>query len=138
MKKPRGKDKGFSMDDVQAIVEKFDTSIVKEYRQKRQYNNSILAKNEIERDDPYNKKLFLRIGHGVYILNPDLEIAIGDDNWMNVYDMLHLEKMTRERNEQRVEEEKAEMKAAKAEFREMAREAEAARREREHWKRWKW
>ena len=51
--------------------------ILPEFRRQRQYVNSILAKNEIDRNDPYNRKLFKRTTRGVYQLNPDLEIIVG-------------------------------------------------------------
>lgn len=133
-------DNGMNMDDVMEICERFPVSILPEYRQKRQYVNSILSKNEIDRDDPYNKKLFLRLARGVYVLNPDLEISVGEDQWMNVYRMMFSEKMTRERNEAikkenltRLREEIAE-KSRKAE----ARAAAQRRRMQDEWlNRWR-
>ena len=141
MQKKDLEDRGLSMDDATAISEKFPDEILPEFRKKRQYLNSILSKNEIDRDDPYNKKLFLRIGRGVYVLNPDLELLVGEDQWMNVYQMMFTEKMTRERNEaikqedlrrfhQRYQEESAKIRARE----------EAARKKRmEEWeRRWRW
>jgi Viral (Superfamily 1) RNA helicase len=92
-------DRGANMDDVMEMCAHFPTTILPEYRQKRQYINSILSKNEIDRADPYNKKLFLRIARGVYVVNPDLDIFIGEDQWMNAYQMMFTEKMTVQRNE---------------------------------------
>jgi hypothetical protein len=99
MEKSDFDDKGLSMDNVTDICQKFPDNILPEFRKKRQYLNAILSKNEIDRVDPYGKKLFLRIGRGVYVLNPNLEILIAEDQWLNVYDMMFTEKMTRERNE---------------------------------------
>ena len=48
----------------------------------------------------YNKKLFLRLGRGVYVVNPDLDIQIADGEWLNPYAMMNVEKMTRDRNEE--------------------------------------
>ena len=50
------------------------SSILADYRKKRSYVNSILAKNEITRKDKYNKKLFIRKSRGCYALNPKLKI----------------------------------------------------------------
>ena len=61
-----------------------------EKRKQRAYISSILAKHEINRDDLYNKRLFLRVMRGYYILNPDLCIK-GTDAWTNVYTLLDLE-----------------------------------------------
>ena len=107
----------------------------------KQYLNSILSKNGIDRDDPYNKKLFLRVARGVYVLNPDLEILVAEDQWMNVYDMMFTEKMTRERNEAIKKEallrfhEQWEKQREKARARE---EAERKRRMEEWQRRWRW
>ena len=54
--------------------EHFPNQIVLEQRKKRSYISSLLSKHEVNRLDPYNRKLFLRIRHGTYILNPDLTV----------------------------------------------------------------
>ena len=103
--------------------------------------NSILSKNEIDRDDPYNKKLFLRIGRGVYVLNPELELLVAEDRWMNVYDVMFTEKMTRERNEAIREEELVRFRQrSRMEFEKARAKEEAAHRRRiEEWeRRWRW
>jgi hypothetical protein len=33
-------------------------------------------KNEVHRDDPYNRKLFRRLKHGHYIINPQLAVWV--------------------------------------------------------------
>jgi hypothetical protein len=43
----------------------------------------------------YNRKLFVRIERGRYIINPNLEIAIQDD-WVNVYDLIHIDLLEKE------------------------------------------
>ncbi|MBX2928086.1 MAG: UvrD-helicase domain-containing protein [Saprospiraceae bacterium] len=99
MKKRDFDDRGINMDDITSDCAKYPVAILPEFRKKRTYLNSILSKNEIEREDPYNKKLFLRIARGAYVLNPDLEVLVAEDQWMNVYEMMFTEKMTAERNE---------------------------------------
>ncbi len=135
-KKPN-KDQGLDMTDVEGIATKFPVSIVPEFRQKRQYLNSILAKNEIDRDDPYNRKLFLRIGRGAYVLNPELEILVEEDQWMNVYDMMLMEKMTRERNEaiKQVELERLQKQAAEDRAKRLEREQAERERQYNEWRR---
>lgn len=64
------------------------------YRKKRPYLSSILAKNEVSRSDPYNRKLFLRIRTGHYVLHPDLAIRIAGD-WKNVYALFNVESFLR-------------------------------------------
>lgn len=65
---------GLTMNEFVEFIEEMPEQILPDYRRKRQYINSILAKNEINRDDRYNKKLFIRVSRGCYNLNPDLEM----------------------------------------------------------------
>jgi hypothetical protein len=65
---------GLTMDEFMEFIEEMPESILPEYRRKRQYVNSILAKNEIARDDRYNRKLFKRVSRGTYNLNEDMEM----------------------------------------------------------------
>ncbi|EHQ24501.1 UvrD-helicase domain-containing protein [Mucilaginibacter paludis] len=67
-------------------------NIVPEYRRQRPYLSSILAKNEVNRDDKYNKKLFVRLETGLYLPNPLMEILI-DDEWVNIYDMIDIDEI---------------------------------------------
>ena len=134
LKKQMLQDRGLDMDDVENLYAKFPSSILPEYRKRRQYLNSILSKNEVGRSDPYNRKLFLRIARGVYVLNPDLEILVADDRWMNVYDIMVLEKMSAERNEAIKKEDLETWRKKNAEEIEKAR----LRREREWQDRWNW
>ncbi|TAE72176.1 MAG: hypothetical protein EAZ85_09985 [Bacteroidetes bacterium] len=65
---------------------------IPEYRTKRSYISSILSKNEVRADNPYNKKLWVRLELGNYILNPLLEILI-ENEWVNIYDWVNLDDM---------------------------------------------
>ena len=65
---------GLTMDDFMDYLELMPDSILAPYRRKRQYVNSILAKNEIDRDDKYNRRLFKRKSRGVYDLLPGLTL----------------------------------------------------------------
>ncbi len=77
------KDNGALFADVfTSFFEGIADSIVPDFRKKRTYISSLLAKNEINRDDKYNKKLFLRLKNGIYILNPALKIQV-KDNWVS-------------------------------------------------------
>lgn len=64
--------------------------VVPEYRTQRPYISSILAKNELNGSDKYNKKLFLRIQQGYYIPHPNMELPVGD-GWKNIYDLVDME-----------------------------------------------
>jgi hypothetical protein len=72
------------------FYEGMSQQVVAEYRRKRPYISSILSKNEINRDDKYNKKLFVRLQQGYYLPNPLLEILV-DEEWVNIYDLIDLE-----------------------------------------------
>ncbi len=78
--------------DIEAILAQFPESIVPARRKKRQYISSILAKNEIDRDDPYNRKLFLRWRRGEYIINPRLSLRI-EGEWRRIYEVLSPERL---------------------------------------------
>ena len=58
-------------------------------RKKRAYLSSVLSRNEIDRDYAYNRRLFARMAHGHYVLNPLLAIKSGEA-WINLYDFLNL------------------------------------------------
>jgi hypothetical protein len=61
--------------------------VIADYRKTRSYISSILAKNEVDKEDKYNKKLFLRVQQGLYLPNPLLEIMV-NEQWVNIYDMI--------------------------------------------------
>ncbi|HEX5150296.1 MAG TPA: hypothetical protein VFW07_02545 [Parafilimonas sp.] len=48
------------------------------YRKQRQYVNSVLSLHEVQRDSPYNKKLFARVERGKYIINPEISFAMNE------------------------------------------------------------
>ncbi len=73
MKMPKSM-RGMKMDDFMVLIEEMPSNVLPEYRRKRQYVNSILAKNEIDRKGPYNRFLFKRVSRGCYNFNPDMTI----------------------------------------------------------------
>jgi len=62
----------FSMDTMMRFMECMPDEILPTYRKQRQYVNSVLSLHEVERESPYNKKLFARVKRGSYIINPQL------------------------------------------------------------------
>ncbi|WP_200196550.1 hypothetical protein [Halorhodospira abdelmalekii] len=48
-------------------------------RKRREYISSILSKNEVSRDGPYNRRLFLRLQRGHDLVNPQLKIKLGEE-----------------------------------------------------------
>lgn len=83
---------GFRTEDFLKPLDRFPENVLLARRKKRSYLSSIFSKNEINRDDKYNRKLFLRVSHGRYILNRDLEIKTEKEEWRNVYELMDIDK----------------------------------------------
>ncbi|MEO6833679.1 MAG: hypothetical protein ABI378_13745, partial [Chitinophagaceae bacterium] len=66
---------GLSMDDIMQFIELIPNTILPDFRKKRTYVNSILSKNEVNGNDPYNRKLFKRMARGIYRVNPGLRLV---------------------------------------------------------------
>ena len=73
-----------------AVLSGLPESIMPTRRKQRAYILSILANNEINRAYRYNRKLFVRVINGGYILNPELQIK-HNDQWCNIYSWLNLD-----------------------------------------------
>lgn len=82
---------GFSSQDYIDAVQHIPYSILPERRKQRAYLSSILAKNEINKDDRYNRKLFYRVIRGTYVFNPGLALKV-EGEWINIYDLLAIDK----------------------------------------------
>jgi hypothetical protein len=80
----------FTSADFVDALDHFPEAIVPERRKARAYISSILAKNEVGRDDRYNRKLFLRVKHGHYVVNPRLAVRVGVE-WRAIYELLSLD-----------------------------------------------
>ncbi len=79
----------FQAADFEEVVQPFPESILPERRKRRPYISSILAKNEMYREGPYNRRLFIRTRRGYYTFNPRLSLRV-DGEWHNVFDVLDL------------------------------------------------
>ena len=60
-------------------------------------NNALISpasssKNEMYRAERYNRKLFYRVRQGHYLFNPTLMLRV-EGEWVNIYDLLHLDKL---------------------------------------------
>ena len=80
----------FSSGDFVEVLHHFPDALVPARRKHRAYISSILAKNEVHRDDPYNRKLFRRLKHGHYIINPTLAVWV-EGAWRPLYELLSLD-----------------------------------------------
>ncbi len=61
-------------------------------RRRREYLSAVLSRNEVDRDYAYNRRLFLRLSHGRYVLNPRLELRRGE-SFTPVYQVMGLHRM---------------------------------------------
>ena len=77
----------FKVDDFLQALAHFPENILPERRKHRAYLSSLLAKNEVNRQDVYNRKLFLRVRRGHYSLNPAILIKL-QNHWRNIYTLL--------------------------------------------------
>jgi hypothetical protein len=91
----------FSSSDFVEVLGHFPDSVLPERRKKRAYISSILAKNEVNRDDKYNRQLFRRLKHGHYIINPKLAVWV-EDAWRPIYDLLPLAALGYRRRESHI------------------------------------
>jgi hypothetical protein len=68
-------------------------SVLKPRRNKRSHLSNVLSRNEVEREYAYNRKLFKRIAHGWYQINPQLAIRhrhARGESWQSVLKALNL------------------------------------------------
>ncbi len=71
------------------FYEDLSSEVLPTFRKKRSYISHILASNEMFKNSPQSKRLFLRIDQGNYVLNPTISIWIGND-WVNVIDLFRI------------------------------------------------
>ncbi|MDM7997954.1 MAG: DUF1186 domain-containing protein [Acidobacteriota bacterium] len=82
----------FETADFVHSLEMFPFNVIPAHRRRRAYISSVLARNELHRDDPGNRRLFLRVSRGFYVPNPAMDIEI-ENALVNVCDLLHLDTM---------------------------------------------
>ncbi len=83
-------DHWFETADFLNVLDSFPQSVLPERRRKRPYLSSILSKNEVGRDDRYNRRLFLRVRHGHYLPNPALRLRI-QGQWRLITEVLDVD-----------------------------------------------
>lgn len=68
-------------------------NVLRPERNRRQHLSHLLSRNEVDRDYAYNRRLFMRLVHGWYQLNPALSVRRRDaagESWLPVLDALNL------------------------------------------------
>lgn len=93
---------GFETGDFVHALAHFPERVIPEYRRRRPYISGVLARNEVHRLQEGNRKLFLRIWRGFYIPNPCMEIEIAEDEWVNIYDLIHITALEEEKENPRL------------------------------------
>jgi hypothetical protein len=71
------------------LLSAFPDAVLAPHRKKRSYLSAMLSKNEVAGSNPYNRRLFLRVGHGLYVLNPALDVDVGGA-WTGISDLMGL------------------------------------------------
>lgn len=82
-------DLGFAAADWSEALARFPARVVPQHWRKRAYWSGVLARNEINRDYAYNRRLVLRVRYGRYLPNPAIKIRLAD-TWVPVYEYLDL------------------------------------------------
>ncbi|MCF8230513.1 MAG: hypothetical protein K9J24_16315, partial [Bacteroidales bacterium] len=100
-KKNRWEPDGVTASNIEDAVAEYPDTVLPDYRKKRSYISANLAKNEIDGNNPWNRKLFIRVERGYYVLNPGLEIFI-ENQWRNIYDVMRIEKVKKLSEEEKV------------------------------------
>jgi hypothetical protein len=79
----------FTAPVLERALSHFPDAVLPPHRKKRAYLSAMLAKNEFHSNNPYNRRLFLRVDRGVYVLNPAVDLGQGD-GWITLFDVLEL------------------------------------------------
>lgn len=82
--------KSFSAQQITQWVQMLPDEVLPPRRKKQSYISSILSGNEVDRDAPYNRRLFKRIQRGQYVINPAMKLRQGEQ-WVAVSDLLKLD-----------------------------------------------
>jgi len=78
---------GLRAADLVEFLGRLPDSAVPAYRKRRAYISSVLARNEVDRDLPANRRIFRRTERGVYILNPEMSVRV-ENEWVRIHDLL--------------------------------------------------
>lgn len=88
----------FETGDFVFALDHFPEPVIPERRRNRPYITSVLARNEVLRPEPHNRRLFVRVNRGFYLPNPVMEIEMGDQ-WVNLYDVIHVDALEQEKDD---------------------------------------
>lgn len=77
-------------DTLAAICAQFPRTVMPAFRTKRTYCSASLSRNEAYGKALYNRKISFRVGYGLYVINPSLQLQI-NEKWIPIYDLLDSE-----------------------------------------------
>jgi hypothetical protein len=83
----------FDSKTILAAWEHLPANVLRPERNRRSYLSGLLARNEVDRDYAWNRRLFRRLEHGWYQLDPALSVRrrAGDqENWVPLLDALNI------------------------------------------------
>ena len=85
---------GFDAGMLLDAYDRMPAGVLPPERRKRAFISGVLARNEIDRDYAYNRRLFKRVASGLYQFNPTLSLRRrapdGSDEWVPVFSALNL------------------------------------------------
>tara|TARA_B100000745_G_scaffold295684_1_gene240090 strand:+ start:492 stop:3359 length:2868 start_codon:yes stop_codon:yes gene_type:complete len=77
---------GITAADLHELFVSLPDSVLPPMKKKRNYISRYLSENEVDRDQPRNRKLFKRVKRGHYMLNPALKIRQGE-SWYSISEL---------------------------------------------------
>jgi hypothetical protein len=83
----------YTSSDIQELVDHLPETLVPETRKRRMYLSGVLARHEMDRAGPYNRRLFVRVKHGHYAISPRLSVRVGE-SWYPIYTLLSLDSLS--------------------------------------------
>ncbi|NQY65340.1 MAG: UvrD-helicase domain-containing protein [Alteromonadaceae bacterium] len=83
-------DDGITAANLYKMLAQLPDAVLSPIKKKQSYISRYLSVNEVSKSTGRNRKLFKRIKRGHYILNPELQIRLGDI-WHNLHDLLSFE-----------------------------------------------
>lgn len=92
----RDHSRGFAALQAQSLLDAWrhlPSAVLGEERRKRSYLSGVLARNEVDRDYAYNRRLFKRRALGWYQFNPALSVRRrlnGEEAWTPIFEALNL------------------------------------------------
>lgn len=85
----------FETGDFVFALKDFPDHVIPTWRRHREAITNVLAGHEVYRDTPTNRRLFVRVIRGRYILNPCMEFDL-DGTWVRVPELIHMEALEQE------------------------------------------